>query len=93
MDKVKEWLKDYRIQIALVLILAIIVLYFGYFRRKKTTSKKSSKKPTKKTANVIELKSILFYAIFLKYIIVNKLQLAYNRVNHFAYIIPALDFF
>ncbi len=49
MDKVKEWLKDYRIQIALVLILAIIVLYFGYFRREKTTSKKSSKKPTKKT--------------------------------------------
>lgn len=47
MDVVKEWLKDYRIQIALVLVLAIVVLYFGYFRREKTTTKK---KPTKKSS-------------------------------------------
>lgn len=55
MDVVKEWLKDYRIQIALVLVLAIVVLYFGYFRREKTTTKKkptkksSKRKPTRKT--------------------------------------------
>jgi hypothetical protein len=46
MDTVKEWLKDYRIQIALVLILAIVVLYFGYFRREKASTKK---KPVKKS--------------------------------------------
>lgn len=56
MDVVKEWLKDYRIQIALVLVLAIVVLYFGYFRREKTTTKKkptkksSKRKPTKKVS-------------------------------------------